>query len=109
MGKTMKANGKTKAKEPLGELTAWVQAPHVIRVPSNEAEYDELVAILDQLLDSTNVNADTPAAALVDVIGSLIEQYEDKHVPELSSILDKKKPQRLFKGTRLPLRARAKS
>jgi HTH-type transcriptional regulator/antitoxin HigA len=93
----MKTNGKNKSAEPGKELTAWIQSPHIIRVPSNEEEYDELVAILDHLLDTTDINDDTPAAALVDVIGTLIEQYEDVHVPELASVSQPKSVRRIPK------------
>ena len=45
--------------------------------------YDRLVAVLDQLIDEVGENETHPLASLMEVIGVLIEKYEDEHVPEL--------------------------
>ena len=50
-----------------------------------EEEYEQLVAVLDQLIDEVGNDEDQPLAALMEVIGVLIERYEDEHVPELTS------------------------
>ncbi len=49
----------------------------------NDAEYDQLVNILDQLIDQVGEDENHPLASLMEVIGVLIERYEDEHVPEL--------------------------
>ena len=59
---------------------------HIINVPANEAEYNELVAVLDYLLDTSDLDEQSPASALVDMIGDLIESYENANVPELPTI-----------------------
>ena len=46
-------------------------------------EYDRLVAVLDQLIDEVGEDELHPLASLMEVIGVLIEKYEDEHVPEL--------------------------
>lgn len=49
----------------------------------NNMGYDRLVAVLDQLIDEVGENETHPLASLMEVIGVLIEKYEDEHVPEL--------------------------
>lgn len=52
----------------------------------NAAEYDRLVNLLDQLIDQVGDDETHPLASLMEVIGVLIERYEDEHVPELDEI-----------------------
>jgi HTH-type transcriptional regulator/antitoxin HigA len=40
---------------------------------------------LDDLIDEVGEDETHPLASLMDVIGVLIERYEDEHVPELIS------------------------
>jgi HTH-type transcriptional regulator / antitoxin HigA len=58
----------------------------VIFVPHAESEYQRLVALLDTLIDIVGENESHPLASLMEVIGVLIEKYEDEHVPELTEI-----------------------
>jgi len=51
--------------------------------PDDDTEYDRLVSILDQLIDLIGNDETHPLASLMEVIGVLIEKYEDEHVPEL--------------------------
>jgi HTH-type transcriptional regulator / antitoxin HigA len=50
----------------------------------NEAEYDELSILLNQLIDEVGEDESHPLAPLMDVVGVLVERYEEEHVPELS-------------------------
>ena len=45
--------------------------------------YNELVRLLDQLIDEVGEDESHPLASLMEVIGVLIERYEDEHVVEL--------------------------
>ena len=45
-----------------------------------------LVAVLDDLIDVVGENENHPLAFLMEVIGVLIEKYEDSHVPELTEL-----------------------
>jgi HTH-type transcriptional regulator/antitoxin HigA len=54
-------------------------------VPRSEEAYERLVAVLDALIDTVGEDEQHPLASLMDVIGTLIERYEDEHVPELTS------------------------
>jgi HTH-type transcriptional regulator/antitoxin HigA len=62
----------------------WPDITPVLFVPHTDTEYDRLVNILDQLIDTVGSDESHPLASLMDVVGALIEQYEDAHVPELS-------------------------
>ena len=65
---------------------SWTSVSKVLFVPYTEAEYEQLVSVLDALLDTIGEDETHPLASLMDVIGVLIEQYEDEHVPELNDI-----------------------
>jgi len=62
---------------------AWPRISHAVRVPHSEKEYRELVEVLDQLTDTVGEDENHPLASLMDVLGVLVEKYEDEHVPEL--------------------------
>ncbi len=47
-------------------------------------EYERLVAILDELIDIVGEDEAHPLASLMEIIGVLIERYEDEHVPEFT-------------------------
>ena len=64
----------------------WPWMSPVIFVPHAESEYQQLVTLLDDLIDVVGENENHPLASLMEVIGVLIEKYEDEHVPELTEI-----------------------
>ena len=69
----------------LEEVTkAWPPLSRKVRVPHTETEYRELVELLDNLADEVGQDERHPLASLMDVIGVLIEKYEDEHVPQLA-------------------------
>jgi HTH-type transcriptional regulator / antitoxin HigA len=65
--------------------THWRELAKAIFVPHTEAEYQRLVAFLDQLIDEVGEDETHPLASLMELVGVLIERYEDEHVPELTS------------------------
>ncbi|MCC7448163.1 MAG: hypothetical protein IT324_12160 [Anaerolineae bacterium] len=48
--------------------------------------YQQLVAILDSLIDIVGEDETHPLASLMDVIGTLIERYEDENIPEITEL-----------------------
>ena len=52
-------------------------------MPHSEAEYQRLVALLDSMIDEVGEDESHPLASLMEIVGVLIEKYEDEHVPEL--------------------------
>lgn len=47
-----------------------------------EKEYQTLVEMLDNLIDEVGEDEAHPLASLMEVIGVLIEQYENQNIPE---------------------------
>ena len=64
----------------------WPMLAPVVFVPHAEREYQQPVALLDNLIDVVGENENHPLASLMEVIGVLIEKYEDEHVPELTEV-----------------------
>ena len=64
-------------------LAAWPRVQPALFVPHTQTEYDELVSFLDHLIDEVGEDENHPLASLMEVVGVLIEKYEDRHVPAL--------------------------
>ncbi len=71
----------TQIHEALG---AWPQIEPAVFVPHSEKQYNELVTLLDHLIDEVGEDEKHPLASLMEVVGVLIEKYEDEHVPVLT-------------------------
>ena len=64
----------------------WPVLNPVVFVPHEESEYQRLVAVLDDLIDVVGEDEDHPLASMMEVIGVLIERYEEEHIPELTAV-----------------------
>ena len=75
-------------------LTHWPELSHAVFVPHTEADYQRLVALLDDLVDEVGNDESHPLASLIEVVGLIIEKYEDEHVLELedSAVLREEPP-----------------
>jgi len=62
---------------------AWSSLAEKIYVPHSEEEYQRLVSLLDSFIDEVGEDESHPLASLMEVVGVLIEKYEDEHVSEL--------------------------
>jgi HTH-type transcriptional regulator/antitoxin HigA len=62
----------------------WPPISRAVRVPHTDADYRDLVQLLDRLTDEVGEDENHPLASLMDVLGVLIEKYEDEHVLELT-------------------------
>ena len=51
-----------------------------------EAVIQTAQTILDDLIDVVGEDENHPLASLIEVIGVLIEKYEEEHVPELTEV-----------------------
>ena len=65
-------------------FAVWPQVEQVLRVPHNDREYRQLVKQLDRLVDEVGEDENHPLASMMEVIGVLIEKYEDENVAELT-------------------------
>jgi HTH-type transcriptional regulator/antitoxin HigA len=63
---------------------AWPPISHAVRVPHTDADYREVVELLDRVTDEVGEDENHPLASLMDVLGVLIEKYEDENVSELT-------------------------
>jgi HTH-type transcriptional regulator/antitoxin HigA len=63
---------------------AWSSLAGKVYVPHSEDEYHRLVALLDSFIDEVGEDESHPLASLMEVVGVLIEKYEDEHVPKLA-------------------------
>ena len=61
--------------------TCWMNAENFLSVPHTEAEYDNAVALLNQLIDIVGENETHFLAGLMETLGILIETYENQHFP----------------------------
>ncbi|CAN5495818.1 hypothetical protein BH24DEI1_BH24DEI1_01170 [soil metagenome] len=60
-------------------------ADHVF-VPHTEEDYQRLVVLLDSLIDTVGEDESHELTSLMEVLGVLIEKYEDEHVPEVTAV-----------------------
>ena len=63
---------------------AWPPISRAVRVPHTETDYRDMVELLDLVMDEVGEDENHPLASLMDVLGVLIERYEDEHIPELA-------------------------
>jgi len=59
----------------------WPSVAEYFSVPHDEGSYKRLVDILDELIDEVGNDENHPKALLMETIGLLIAEYEDKHIP----------------------------
>jgi HTH-type transcriptional regulator / antitoxin HigA len=63
-------------------LGSWPLLSPLLCVPHTEEDYEHLAAFLDRLVDDVGEDESHPLASLMEIVGVLIERYEDGHVPE---------------------------
>lgn len=63
----------------------WPSLSPLLFVPRTETEYDRLVHNLDALIDIVGGDEAHPLASLMDVLGVLVQEYENQHVPEITA------------------------
>lgn len=66
-------------------VSAWTSLSGTLFVPHNEEEYHRLVELLDSLTDEVGEDESHPLASMMELVGALIENYENSHVPELAA------------------------
>ena len=65
------------------DVQSWQNLSSTVFVPHDEADYERLVAMVDDLTDEVGEDESHPLASMMDVLSALIENYENAHVPEL--------------------------
>lgn len=64
----------------------WTEVSKILYLPHSEKEYLEAVRLLDNLIDTIGEDENHPLASLMEILGLLIEKYEDEYVPEITEI-----------------------
>ena len=67
-------------------VQVWPTLAPLLLVPHTESEYDRLAQMLDTLVDVVGEDEMHPLASLMEILGVLIEKYEDQHVPEITAV-----------------------
>ena len=65
--------------------SAWSSLAGTVFVPHSDEEYRRLVMLLDNLIDEVGEDEAHPLASLMEIVGVLIQNYEDQNVPELTT------------------------
>ena len=78
-------NGRSKTVNiQLEEIARiWPDIQNIFSVPHNEKGYKRLVQFLDGLIDEVGEDESHPLASLMETLGSLIESYEARNIPEI--------------------------
>jgi HTH-type transcriptional regulator/antitoxin HigA len=63
-------------------VKVWPLISDIVSVPRTKDEYERAVGLLDELIDEVGEDEKHPLASLMDILGTLIEAYEDRHLPE---------------------------
>ncbi len=63
-------------------IKVWPTVSRVVTTLRTEEQYDNAIKLLDQLIDNVSEKSNDSLESLIDILGTLIENYEDKHVPE---------------------------
>ena len=65
-------------------VNVWSSISEIVYVPHTEEEYQKLVNLLDSLIDEVGEDETHPLASLMEIIGVLIEKYENEHILEIT-------------------------
>ncbi|MBN1294233.1 MAG: transcriptional regulator [Candidatus Latescibacteria bacterium] len=63
-------------------LKVWPEVTRIVSTLHTEDQYNTAVTLLDELIDQVNINEDVNIESLIDTLGTLIKDYEDRNVPE---------------------------
>lgn len=61
----------------------WPQVENYMSVSHSQHQYNKMVKLLDELIDEIGNDHKHPLATLMETIGTLIDFYEEKHIPKL--------------------------
>ncbi|MDX6444067.1 MAG: HTH-type transcriptional regulator / antitoxin HigA [Blastocatellia bacterium] len=62
---------------------AWAPLSRRLFVPHTETEYQQLVSLLDTLVDEVGEDESHRLASFMEVVGILVEKYENEHEREI--------------------------
>lgn len=63
-------------------LRVWPSVSKVVSTINNDRQYNRAVKLLDSLIDEVSQKPDSVKESLIDTLGTLIKEYEDRNIPE---------------------------
>jgi HTH-type transcriptional regulator/antitoxin HigA len=63
-------------------LRVWPSVSKVVSTINNDRQYNRAVKLLDSLIDEVTQKPDSVKESLIDTLGTLIKEYEDRNIPE---------------------------
>lgn len=57
----------------------WSHIAPLLSAPKSEADYEQLVQVMDEVLDAGGADENHPLARLADNLGDLVEEWEARH------------------------------
>ncbi len=66
-------------------LKAWPLISPIVSVLHTEEQYENAVKVLDELMEKVGEDENHPLASLMEILGTLIENYENLNFPEVPS------------------------
>jgi len=70
-------------KEDIVEtIKVWPMVSKVIYTIHTNKEYNKAIELLDELIDQIKKKSDPNLESLIDTLGTLIKDYEDRHIEE---------------------------
>lgn len=57
----------------------WSHVAPLLNAPKSEADYEQLVDVVDEVLDAGGADENHPLARLADYLGDLVEEWEARH------------------------------
>ncbi len=63
-------------------IQAWPAVSKVVSTIHNESQYNKMLTMLDELIDEVSKKSDPVKESLIDTLGTLIKDYEDRKVKE---------------------------
>jgi HTH-type transcriptional regulator / antitoxin HigA len=63
-------------------LRAWPTVSRILSTLHSESQYNKAVKLLDELMDKVSMNNDPLVESLIDTLGTLIKEYEDRTIAE---------------------------
>jgi HTH-type transcriptional regulator/antitoxin HigA len=60
----------------------WPTVSKIVSTIRSEKQYNKMVNMLDELIDEVNKKADPVKESLIDTLGTLIKDYEDRNIGE---------------------------
>ena len=63
-------------------IKVWPKVSKIISTLNTKDQYNNAVKLLDKLIDQVSLKKDMVLESLIDTLGTLIKDYEDRNVPE---------------------------